>query len=247
MDTVNVRPPVALLLSAVVVGGLFYLAGKHVETRDRDTATITVSGEGKTSAAPDIASLSLGFQVSRRATASQAMTELKRGTDAILAALDKQGVEKKDIRTERFNLNPVYDYTAGRQSIIGYEAVQSVAVKVRDLDKVSAVLGAATAAGANQSGGVQFTIDDPEQARSVARAEAIEQAQQKAATLAKDLGMRLGRIKAFNESNYGGTPPSPYMARGMDMAESQAANMAVDLPAGEQDVNVQVSITYELR
>lgn len=246
METINVRPPVYLLLTAVVLGGLFYLGGKHLETRDREIPVITVSGEGKTSAAPDIAEITLGFQVSRQRNAGDAMNQLTRGTDAVLAAIKAQGIEDKDIRTENFSLNPVYDWTSGRQTILGYEASQSMRVKVRDLDKVSPLLGAATSAGANQAGNVQFTIDDPEAARSAARAEAIAQAQEKAERLADDLGMRLGRIRSFDE-NYGGGPTPPVYMRGIGTAESDAAQNAVPLPAGEQDVAVQVSITYELR
>jgi uncharacterized protein YggE len=246
-QTVNVRPPVAAILAAVVIGGAFYLAGKHVETRDREIPVITVSGEGKTSVAPDIAELSFGMQTGRQKTAGDAMTVLKKAMDGVLASVKKSGIADKDINTEQFSLNPTYDWTSGRQTIIGYEAVQSLRVKVRNLDKVSDVLGAATVAGANQAGGVQFTVDDPEKSRSEARTKAIAQAKQKAEALAKDLGLHLGKIKSFSE-NGGSTPPMYMrgMAAGATM-EDKVANQTVELPAGEQDVNVQVSITYELR
>jgi uncharacterized protein len=246
-QTIFVRPPVAAILAAVTIGGLFYVGGKYVETRDREIPMITVSGEGKTSAAPDIASLSFGIQTGRQRTAGEAMTILKGGMDKVLAAVRKEGIAAKDIRSEQFSLNPVYDWSNGRQNLLGYEASQSLRVKVRNLDKVSTVLGAATAAGANQAGDVSFVIDDPEKARSVARAEAITQAKAKAERLAADLGMELGKIKNFNE-NGGYQPPIAY-ARGMAAANMDGAQekQSVEMPAGEQDVNVTVSITYELR
>jgi uncharacterized protein len=246
-QTISVRPPVGLLLGAVVIGGLFYLGGKHLEVRDREIPVITVSGEGKAAVTPDIASLSFGVQTTRQRSAAEAMTILKRTMDAVLASVKEGGIPDKDIQSEQFSLNPAYDWTSGRQTIIGYEARQILRVKVRDLDKVSDVLGRATAAGANQAGDVQFTVDDPEETRAEARAKAIAQAKAKAQQLAKDLGMSLGDIRNFSESGGPSYPPI-YMRGYAESAVAQdAANTSVAMPAGEQELNVTVSITYELR
>ena len=246
MDTVTVRPPLGALALVVIVGGLFYVGGKYIETRDREIPMISVSGEGKTSVTPDIVRLSLGVQTGQMKTASAAMQTLKTSMDKVLAAVRAQGIDNKDINTQQFYLSPVYDWSTGRQIILGYQATQSLEVKVRELDKASDVLGAATSAGANQAGDVQFTVDDPEKARAEARAKAIVQAQQKAEQLAKDLGGRLGKIKNFSEG-YNGGYPVPTMSRSYDMAAEGAEKQAVELPAGDQEVNVSVSITYELR
>jgi hypothetical protein len=235
------------VILAVVIGGGFFLAGKYVESRDSTPVTISVSGEGKVSAAPDIAQLTFGVQTGRKATAAEAMALLKEDMDNIMEAVKKAGIEEKDIATEQFYLNPEYDWDEGRQIPRGFQAQETLRVKVRDLDKVSAVLGAATAAGANQAGNVSYTIDDPEVLRAEAREEAIAQAKEKALALAKDLGMRLGKIKGFNEGG-GVIPPMPYARAAMETAaEDSAAGMAVPLPAGEQDVTAYVTLTYELK
>ncbi len=246
-QTINVRPPVGALLAAGAVAGCFFLGGKYIEKQNLDPITITVSGEGKTTAAPDLAMLSLGVQTGRQTSAGQAMTVLKKNMDAVMAALKKAGVEDKDISTENFYLSPAYDWTTGGQIPKGFEANQSLRVKVRNLDKVSDVLGAATAAGANQAGSISFTIDDPEQVRGEARAKAIEQAKAKAEILAKNLGKSLGKMRGFVE---GGAAVPPMMYDRMTMAAGVgggAEAQATPLPAGEQDVVVGVSLTYELR
>lgn len=243
--TVFVRPPIAALLAAVIIGGGFYLGGKFVETRTKEPTLISVTGEGKAFMAPDIAEISLGAQTGRQASAKVAMEQLKAKMDAVFKAVKDAGVEEKDIRTEQFSLNPVYDWSNGKQTMLGFEAMQSLRVKVRDLDKASGVLEAATAAGANQAGNVSFTIDDPETKRSEARQAAIEQAREKAQKLASDLGMSLGKIRGFQEGG-GYTPPLPMRAMmgGADMAMEK---VAMPLPAGEQEIQAQVSITYELK
>jgi uncharacterized protein len=244
--TVTLRPPVWAILLAVAIGGVFFLAGKHIESRDPMPSTITVSGEGKVNAAPDIAELSFGVRVERAKTSQEAMTKLTTGMTAVIDSVKAAGIDPKDIRTEQLSLNPAYDWTNGTQLLRGYDAFQTLRVKVRDMSKTSAVLGAATAAGANQANDVQFTIDEPDALRGQARREAIADAQQKAQALASQLGVRLGKLKGFHEDGGAWPQPPVYYGRGGAM-EADAAQSAPPLPAGEQEVRVGVSLTYEVR
>lgn len=248
--TLSVQPPLwmpVVVLLAVAVGGGFYVYGKKIEVKDVAPTLISVSGEGKAAAVPDIAELSFGITIQRQPTAKAAMDQLGKGMTAILDAVKKAGIPETDIKTESLSLNPAYDWNEGRQIMRGFDATQSLRVKVRDLDKVSDVLAAATNAGANQAGGVNFIVDDPEKSRAEARQEAIELAQQKAVTLAAQLGMSLGKLKNFSEG--GGYVPPVIYGRGGGMAmDSKAMEvMPTPLPAGEQEVNVQVTLTYELK
>lgn len=216
-----------------------------METRDRERLTISVSGEGRVFGSPDIAELSFGIQTGRMDTAKVAMEKLRKSMDAIFRAVKDHGVEEKDIRTEHFSLNPVYDWTEKGQVFRGFEASQSFRVKVRDLDQVDDVLTAATDAGANQAGNVQFTIDDPETQRAEARAEAITEAKAKAKVLAANLGGRLGKLKSFNESTSGWAQPMMLMRA--EKAGMEGDTPDLPLPAGEQEVTVKVTLTYELK
>jgi len=247
MDTITLRPPnwmPVVLLVAIVIGGGFYVAGKKIEAQDHTPTTIDVTGEGKASAVPDIAELSFGFTVSHVATAKAAMDTLGKNMQAVFDAVKKAGVDEKDIQTQELNLNQAFDWSTGKQTLLGYDATQNLTVKVRNMDSVSDVLAAATNAGANQVGGVTFTVDDPEKARAAARAYAIAQAQQKAQVLADQLHMHLGRVRNFSEGG-GIQPPLPMMA---GAAMEKSADVApTPLPAGQQETDVQVNLTYELQ
>lgn len=248
-SNVYVKPPVWALLTAVVIGGLFYIGGKQIEAEDdpADEGAISVSGEGRAFAVPDIAEINLGVSTGRQATAAAAMAKLQASMDAVVNAVKSQGVEDKDIRTESYWLSPVYDYVDGRQIPRGFEANQSVRVKVRDIDNASAVIEAGTSAGSNQVGSINFTMDDPEELRSRAREEAIAEAKEKAKVLADQLGVRLGEIKSFSEGYGGGYPVPMYYDRAvMNVGGGADEQMKAALPAGEQEVVVNVSITYEL-
>ncbi len=242
----EIRSTTVPMLVAVIAGSLF-VAGKYVEKQDFTPVVITVSGEGKVNAKPDIAQLQFGVTTERQRTSEAAMSLLEQKMNAILEAVKAQGIEEKDITTQALSLNPSYDWTDGTQVLRGYEAYQTLSVKVRDTDKSGAVLQAATTAGANQVGGVNFTIDDPSALQEEARQKAIADAEEKAQALAEQLGGRLGKLRGYSEGG-GYTPPyMPYAAREMDMANAVGEGAPVPVPTGEQEVQLSVSLTYELK
>lgn len=242
---VHLRPPLWLPLSVAILIGGFYVAGQFVETRDRDPLVISVSGEGRAFAVPDIAELSFGVQTGRQKTAQIAMEKLQKDMNAIFEAVKAEGIEEKDIRTEALSLNPAYDWTEQGQIPRGFEALQSFRVKIRDLEKVGGVLSAATNAGANQAGGVAFTIDEPDKLRAQARENAIRQGQEKAHLLARQLGGKLGKLKEFSEGGEGFPPP--IFARSMMMEKAMGGEVvALPIPAGEQEIVVTITLSYEL-
>ncbi len=240
--TLHIRPPLWLPIAVAAVIGVFYVGGKFVETRS-EPATIAVSGEGRVFAVPDIAELSFGAQTGRQPTAQVAMEKLQTAMNAIFEAVKAKGIEEKDIRTENLYMNPAYDWTEGGQIPRGFEANQSLRVKIRDLTKIGEVLSAATTAGANQVGGVTFTIDDPEELRAQAREEAIAQAKEKAGKLATSLGKRLGKLRSFNEG-FGAVPP---MFESRMMMDEMGGGGALPIPEGSQKINVMVTLIYEVR
>ena len=240
------KPPVWLPVLVAVVAGGMYVAGKYVETRHMDQFTISVQGQGKVNAVPDIATLNFGVQTGRQTTADGAMKMLSDRMNKVFEVVKAQGVEEKDISTQYLSLNPAYDWNEGQRIDRGFEANQSLVVKVRDLEKISAVLDAAVKAGANQAGSVGFTIDDPEELRAEAREEAIADAKMKAQKLAMDLGVSLGKMQGFWE-DFGGYGGGPVMMRAEAMDSAGGGYAPTPIPAGEQEVNVNVNITYRIK
>lgn len=241
---VHLRPPLWLPLLVALVAGGSYIVGKYVETRHMDQFSITIQGEGKVKAVPDIASLSFGVQAGRHKTADKAMKVLADNMLEVIAAVKRVGIDAKDIRTENLSLHPAYDWQDGKRVDQGFEANQSVRIKVRNLEHISDVIDAAVSAGANQAGGISFTIDDTDNLQSEAREKAISDAQRKAVELAHDLGIQLGEISGFwEEQGYGG--PQPYFERAVSL-DAVGVGGGPPVPAGEQEVVVRVSITYKV-
>lgn len=205
--------------------------------------TITIEGEGKVVAAPDVAVVSLGVQSDAK-TVKAAQGDNSQKMNDIVKAVKDIGVKDADIQTTNYNIYPKYSYNkdTGISDIVGYTVSQSVTVKVRDLDKVGGILFKAGELGANQVGGVQFTVDNPENLKTQAREKAIDNARTKANVLFDKLGLRPGRIVSFSEFS-GGTPPI-YLEKAYGIGGGAPAP---SIETGSLDVVVNVSLTFEIK
>lgn len=205
--------------------------------------TITVVGEGRSSATPDIARVTMGVDVVNPSL-SKALTEVNRKTSDVIALLKKQGIAEKDIRTLDFNVFPQQSYgPSGPGPITGYRVSNSVRVTIRDLDKAGAILEEAVNAGANTVQGLTFTIDDPKPVETEARVSAIQDARFKADALAQEAGATVGQVLNITEVQAGGPIPINQPAA----MQAGSGGGGVEIAPGMQDVTVQVQVTYELQ
>lgn len=252
--TIKFRPPKwGLTLATVLV--LFLVIYLVVLTRNAWKAyyyigkseefpyTISITGQGKVVAIPDIAKTTVGIRTEKLTVAAAQEENTKKMNDLIKAIKDL-GVEDKDIQTTRYNISPRYDWQEGKRILRGYEVSQSVSIKIRDLDKIGEILSVAGQGGANEVSGISFTVDDPEALRQEAREKAIQNAKEKAEALAKVAGVKLGKIVSFSES----TTPGP-----IDYYRSYAAEAGLgggvvtpEIEKGSLEITIEASISYEI-
>ncbi len=204
--------------------------------------TVTVIGVGRATAAPDIARVTLGVDIINPRL-NAALTEANRKTAAIMAALEKAGVKKEDIRTAEFNVFPQQSYgPTGPGPITGYRVINTMRVTVRDLDNAGAVLDAAVNAGANTIQGLTFTIEDVKPIEADARKSAMADARARAEALADQAGAKVGRVLTILEVITGS--PIPVLAMAAPAAEGLGGGASIT--PGTQDVSIQVQVTYEI-
>ncbi len=208
------------------------------------TDSFTVTGQGKSSAIPDVAVIHVGVQA-QGSSVKAVKDEVNKKANAIIAAVKKLGIDAKDMQTSNYSVQPVYDYSGNTQQITGYQGNSSLTVKVREMDKANDVVDAATANGANQVSGVSFEVSDKTKAENEAREQAVAEAKKKAETAAKAAGFTLGRVINYSE-NMGGQPPMPYYARA-DAAMGASEKVATQVEPGSDEVTVSVSLSYEIR
>ena len=210
--------------------------------------TISVSGEGKVVAEPDIAKFTFSV-VSEGTNPELLQADNTKKMNQAIDYVKSQGVDAKDIKTTQYNLSPRYEYDEVRKKsfISGYTLTQTVLVKVRDLNKIAKILGGLPEFGINQINSISFEVDEPEKYLAEARAEAFKKAQAKADELVKQNGVRLGRVISF--SDYGAPYPYPVYNGGMKMEGLGGAGAPTppSIEPGTQEVTVQVSVTYEIK
>ena len=215
-----------------------------VSAQDILPPSISVSGEGRVSAAPDMGHIQLGVR-RQAATAAGAVAAANQAAAAVLAAVMKKGIEERDVQTTRIGLNPVWEHKANQPpKVTGYEAVNDLAIRVRVLDSMGPLLDALVKEGANTVQGISFAIDDAAEMRSEARLAAIQDARAKAATLAEGAGVVLGPVRMISEGG-GGRPPQPMM-RAMNMAMDEFAESSVPIAAGEMEILVRVQAVWDV-
>jgi len=228
----------------------------YVGTNPNTSNTITVNGTGDAVAIPDIATFS--FSVTETAkTVADAQAQATVKTNDALKAIRDGGVADKDIQTTSYSINPHYEYQnnvcisayncpTGKQVLTGYDVSQSIQVKIRDLSKAGALFTAIGSLAVQNVNGLSFSVDKPESVQAEARSKAIADAQERAAKLADDLGVSLVRITSFYESNN-----QPIYAKyGMGEARVMSTDAAApvpSIPAGEQKITSNVTITYEIK
>ncbi|SPJ23946.1 SIMPL domain-containing protein [Palleronia abyssalis] len=205
-------------------------------------AVLSVTGEGRISAAPDIATVEMGV-VAEGDTPAEAIDGMSTEMGSVLTALTEAGIAPEDIQSGTLSLQPIYaDRTEIQPEqgprITGYLAVTDLSVRVRALDDLGGVLNTAVDQGANQLSGLRWALSDPQPAEDAALAAAVAEAVRKGAIMAEAAGVALGPIVELVESGGPLGGPQPMMM------EARAAD--IPLARGEIDVTARVTVRFAL-
>ena len=195
--------------------------------------------------APDVAQIGAG--VSTRAPTAQGAVRMNaEAMDRLIAELRKLGIERRDIQTSNFNLNPNYNYNreTGEQTFAGYNVNNQVNVKLRDLKRAGEVLDALVAAGANNIYGPNFTLEDDVEAKAEARAKAFQSGQAMATSYARMAGYTGVRLLEVSESyqNYGPGPEAIVVTA----ASRDSGEAKTQIEPGEVGTGVTITVKYEM-
>ena len=200
-------------------------------------AEITVHGTGTVWTEPDQATLEVGW-TGVEAEVAAALAQADAAVLAIRDALAALGIDPLDVRTTGYSIwrEERWD-DSGEPRLAGYRAHHGLEVLVRDVDAIGPAIAAATDAGANQIGGVAFTVADPLALETEARAAAFAAARARAVELADLMGVALGRAIVVDELDPSAAFPTGYMdGRG---------GAGAPIATGRHAVEVTVRVTFE--
>jgi len=240
MTTPTIKKSLLILTPLALIAALVLPTSANAATATR---YITVSAEGTVKIAPDAVRLNATVSVVA-ATSKEALASTNTNSAAVRKALIAAGISTKDISTQNITVYPEYKYdNNGGSTLNGYRGSQVFSVVIRAAAKAGVVVDdVVAAAGDNVSinSVSPFVLDAAKGAES-ARAVAVKNAKAKAASYAKLLGVKLGKVNYLTENGSPSISAPVFVASAK--AESDAATV-VDL--GQQDVTVSITIQWAL-
>lgn len=228
-------------ITASMIAPFALAAPAHAEGGHAAPRTIIVVGAGEAIAAPDMAALNIGVET-EGATAGEALRKNSAQMEAAIKSLKDAGVDRKDIQTSNLSVGAKYDYSRndGPPRITGYEARNTVTVKIRDVAKAGTIIDKTVSVGANRLDSISFGFTDQKSLANKARKAAVEDAKGRAALYAEAAGVKLGPVLQISESVSEISGPRPMIAR---MAESA---QAVPIETGESSISASVTVIYAI-
>lgn len=215
------------------------------QTTTEKSSAFSATGTTTISTVPDKAEITLG--VSRRENdIQQAQARANEIINKINTDLQGLGISKDDIKTQNYSIYPNYDFQTGTQRILGYSVDISLTVSLTDFQKLNTVVDMATAAGANQVSGIQFTLSEEKEKeiKAEARGKAIADAKKNAEQLSNMAGMRLGKvINVIEEPQSNGMVP--FLAADAAMGRGGSAGAPTNIEPGSTSYTYTVTVSYE--
>jgi hypothetical protein len=221
---------------------LLFLAAPAMAVTENNASKLTVQGDGKVSASPDMAIIVLGVET-QNASAARAAGENAGLMNETINALLAAGIAENDIQTSSFSLTtmPVPEdepkMTSEMPKAPVFLATNQVTVRLNNTTDVGMVLDAAVSAGSNSIQQVSFDLRDPSPQNDRAMTLAIEDAKRQAEVAANAAGVKLVRILEITEG-YG------YIAQTAKSA--LFADAGTPIQPGQLEISASVTVTYEI-
>lgn len=211
----------------------------------QDYGTVRVTGEGKATAFPDTARITVGVQL-RGADRHTVREEAGRRMNDVIAALVESGIDRQKIRTKEYSIDVLYRDTRSRDQIRGYQLTHVVQAPLTDLDQVGAVTDRAISAGANIVRQVEFYVEDTREALRAAREQAMADAHERARQLAQLGGITLGLPVHISEHT-SRDAPRDYVYSGREVAFAAAGPVEPSpIEPGETTLAVSVNVVFPI-
>jgi hypothetical protein len=241
MADINWTP---IIVALIIVLGLGVIAGFYFNMKDGER-TISATGNAQISVMPDKAIVYLQIQT-RNESADSAKNMNSEVSQKALDALKAIGIQSSDIETENYNINPEYDWSDGKQTLLGYVASNTLKVSSTDFNNVGKIVDAAVDAGALVSY-INFDLSNAKQNEYKAQvlANASQDAKAKAEAIANGLGKKLGGLVSVSGSDYNYMPYPLYSraeASGVDLKQ-----VTTNISPQKLEVSGTVSVTYSIK
>ncbi|CAH0344973.1 SIMPL domain-containing protein [Bacillus sp. CECT 9360] len=198
--------------------------------------TLIVSGEETILAAPDQAIIKLGV-ITENKDPAVAQQENANAISKVINSITGLGIPENQIRTVEYRIEPQYDYQEAMQIFRGYKVTHLIQITISNIKQVGEILDTAVSNGANTVSSLQFTLSNQEAYYNQALSLAVENAREKATSLAKVLGVTLNKTPDLVQEVSVNQPI-------LFQSTALLKNAATPIQPGELDIPAAVRVEY---
>lgn len=239
-----------IVITLLAIYSLFWGPARDLGASFMPARTVTVSASDKMSVEPDIATLS--FSVITEGKNNKNITsENNTKINSAISLLKKAGIKNDDIKTSQYELTPIYSRQNNKSvgifvpTIQLYKISQTVSVKIRNFDLLSGIIGKLPNLGINKINGIVFSIENKDKYLNEIQKNAFTKAKSKAKEIAKQSGIKLGRI--VNVSINSNSPILYYRPNVLSTESGGNSTVNPNIKSGSQKLDINVSIKYEIK
>lgn len=208
--------------------------------------TISVDGDGKVYAKPDMVTFSVSASETRNSS-EEALNAVNDKMANVQSILKDEGIDGNDIQTSNLSIYTEYDWTESGRKILGQRASQSLEIKLKNIDgdasKAAKIIDRVSTINNIEISSITFDIEDKTEIFTQAREEAYKKAQQKAEELAKLGGVKLLKPISISDSTVDYSA-SVYKNTAVFEESLNAADSDTSLLTGQLELRSTVSVMY---
>jgi len=234
----------ATVLGLILLAGFYFFPWENINwggIKILPGKTITVVGEAQTQEKNQIATFTAGVTVVNDSKEA-AVAEVNQKIEALIAAVKSFGIKDEDVKTQSLNVSQREEtyYEEERQKTRPgqWSVGNTIEIKLRDVERASALADLLTKSGATNVWGPNFTLEEAEAGEDSLLSEAIKDAQSKAEVIAQASGGKLGKILTITE----GYQQVPVVYRALEGGGGGAP-----VEPGSTTVQKVVTVVFELR
>jgi uncharacterized protein YggE len=204
--------------------------------------TVYAGADGKFDATPDTALIQ--FNLSAQADAAkEAYDQVAKQAETTRQILRNNGIDPKWAEIGFFSLHPNYDWKSPKHRVTGYQVTTSVSLKLKDFSKVGPVIQQLADADLGESSqSLSYTLENMDEAKGKAVADAYRRARASAQAIATASGRTLGELSYASVDTFENIRVIRPIARAMAAAAAPGGTPAPTEEFSPQTVTVTAHV-----
>jgi uncharacterized protein YggE len=214
--------------------------------RNYEPNTVQVNAQGKFETEPDTAVLTLTLS-DKEPNQQTAYTNVSDAAEQLRAVLRQNGVDPKQARVATYNIMPEFDYRKPDRKPVAYTVQTMATLKLKDFALANKLLAAFSDVPHSGNQNLSYTLEDIDEAKQKAIADAYAHARASAQTVASASQRQLGQLSYASVDTQVQVHPIPMVRMGTAMKTEAAPAPTEDMGQELQTITAQVTAVFRLQ